>query len=214
MRASSRRSCCRIHCRSPPASRSRRRRSIVSSGSASRKIQKDVGKARAISDASCSGSRATGPNVDAPTPVVTRLWRHERVAWASVTLAALITAASVSFIRVHDQAPMAALGRFQIALPAGSLSFTLSPDGRNLAFIAPGLNGRTRIPVDSSDGFARATCIARHGERSHTAVLVPGQSVRRVLGGRQAQENRRDWRSSADHLRGSSGSSGRHVESG
>ena len=94
-----------------------------------------------------------GSHVDAPTPVVTRLWRHERVAWASVTLAALITAASVSFIRVHDQAPMAALGRFQIALPAGSLSFTLSPDGRNLAFIAPGLNGRTRIlwirPMDS-----------------------------------------------------------------
>ncbi len=103
-----------------------------------------------------------GSHVDAPTPVVTRLWRHERVAWASVTLAALITAASVSFIRVHDQAPMAALGRFQIALPAGSLSFTLSPDGRNLAFIAPGLNGRTRDRVDSSDGCARATCIARH----------------------------------------------------
>ena len=58
-------------------------------------------------------------------------------------------------------------------------------------------------PVDSSDGFARATCIARHGEHSHTTVLVPGQSVRRVLGRRQAQENRRDWRSSADHLRGS-----------
>ena len=94
-----------------------------------------------------------GSQVDAPIPVVTRLWRHERVAWASVTLAALITAASVSFIRVHDQAPMAALGRFQIALPAGSLSFTLSPDGRNLAFIAPGLNGRTRFlwirPMDS-----------------------------------------------------------------
>ena len=77
-------------------------------------------------------------------PLVTRLWPHERVAWASVTLAALITAASVSFLRVHDQAPMAALGRFQIALPAGSLTFTLSPDGRNLAFIAPGFNGRTR----------------------------------------------------------------------
>jgi len=85
-----------------------------------------------------------GSQVDAPTPLVTRLWRHERVAWASVTLAALITAASVSFLRVHDQAPMAALGRFQIALPAGSLTFTLSPDGRNLAFIAPGFNGRTR----------------------------------------------------------------------
>src|SRR6188508_1623077 len=79
-----------------------------------------------------------GSQVDAPTPLVTRLWRHERVAWASVTLAALITAASVSFLRLHDQAPMAALGRFQIALPAGSLTFTLSPDGRNLAFIAPG----------------------------------------------------------------------------
>ena len=39
---------------------------------------------------------------------------------------------------------MGALGRFQIALPAGSLSFTLSPDGRNLAFIAPGLNGRSQ----------------------------------------------------------------------
>ena len=147
------RSCCRIHRRSPPASRSRRPRSIMSSASASRKIRKDVGKARAISDASCSGSRATGPQVDAPIPVVTRLWRHERVAWASVTLAALITAASVSFVRVHDQAPMPALGRFQIALPAGSISFTLSPDGRNLAFIAPGLNGRTQSvwirPMDS-----------------------------------------------------------------
>jgi serine/threonine protein kinase/Tol biopolymer transport system component len=91
--------------------------------------------------------------VDAPTPVVTRLWRRERVAWACVTLASLIAAASVSFVHVHEQAPMAALGRFQIALPAGSLSFTLSPDGRNLAFIAPGLNGRTQMlwirPMDS-----------------------------------------------------------------
>jgi len=75
-----------------------------------------------------------------------------------VTLAALITAASVSFIRVHDQAPTAALGRFQIALPAGSLIFTLSPDGRNLAFIAPGLNGRTQFlwvrPMDSLEPHA------------------------------------------------------------
>ena len=83
--------------------------------------------------------------VDAQTPVVSRLWRRERVVWASVTLASLIAAASALFVHLHEQAPVGALGRFQIALPAGALSFTLSPDGRNLAFIAPGLNGRSHI---------------------------------------------------------------------
>ena len=67
----------------------------MSSARASPRIQKGAGKARAISNASCSGSRATGPTSSAPTPVVTRRWRRERVAWASVTLASLIAAASV-----------------------------------------------------------------------------------------------------------------------
>ena len=36
-------------------------------------------------------------------------------------------------------------GRFEIRLPASTLTFTLSPDGRQLAFLAPGTDGRNLI---------------------------------------------------------------------
>ena len=42
-------------------------------------------------------------------------------------------------------AEVAEVARLQISLPAGSLSFTLSPNGRMVVVIAPGPDGRTRV---------------------------------------------------------------------
>ncbi len=86
----------------------------------------------------------SGSEASAPVPIVASRWRRERVVWASVALASLMAVALVSFARFREPALTPELSRFQIALPAGSISFTLSPDGRTLAFIAPSPGGRTR----------------------------------------------------------------------
>jgi Tol biopolymer transport system component len=82
-----------------------------------------------------------------------RLARMARVLSASLVGLGLIAVASVLFVRFQAPVPMVELARFQIGLPAGSLAFTLSPDGRTLAFIAPSPNRRTRSlwirPMDS-----------------------------------------------------------------
>jgi eukaryotic-like serine/threonine-protein kinase len=73
----------------------------------------------------------------AAPPVVPR---RSLIAWASAALlaAALLTLAAVHF---RERAPEAAAVRFQIPAPPGSLNFVLSPDGRRLAFVAPGPEG-------------------------------------------------------------------------
>ena len=43
--------------------------------------------------------------------------------------------------------------RFEIRLPAGALTFTLSPDGRQLAFLAPGTDGRNLVWIRALDSL-------------------------------------------------------------
>lgn len=49
--------------------------------------------------------------------------------------------------------PMAAPVRFEIQVPAGSLNFTLSPNGRELAVLAPGQDGRRLIWIRALDSL-------------------------------------------------------------
>jgi len=85
-----------------------------------------------------------GSQASARAPVVAGRWRRERVAWASVALLSLLAATLVSVARFREPAPKVELSRVQIAPPGGSYTFTLAPDGRTLAFIAPSPGGRTR----------------------------------------------------------------------
>ena len=43
--------------------------------------------------------------------------------------------------------------RFEVHLPAGTLNFTLSPDGRQLAFLAPGTDGRNLVWIRALDSL-------------------------------------------------------------
>ena len=63
--------------------------------------------------------------------------------WIGWLAAALLAAAglSLAFVHFRELPPVTQPVRFQIPAPASSLSFTLSPDGRQLAYLAPGPEG-------------------------------------------------------------------------
>jgi serine/threonine protein kinase/Tol biopolymer transport system component len=101
-----------------------------------------------------------GSQSSAPSPAIDRRWRRERVAWASVALmllVLLVVSALVAVGRFREPASVASVAgatsvarvaevaRVQISLPAGSLSFTLSPNGRMVAVVAPSPDGHTRV---------------------------------------------------------------------
>ena len=74
--------------------------------------------------------------------------------WLGWGVAALFCIALALNALLHREKtpPLAAPVRFEIPVPAGSLTFTLSPDGRQLAILAPGSDGRRLIwirPLDS-----------------------------------------------------------------
>jgi serine/threonine protein kinase/Tol biopolymer transport system component len=87
----------------------------------------------------------------APIPVIARRGRGGRAAWPLAVLASL-TAAVVSFVHFREQPPVAEPVRFQIPVPPASSS-ALSPDGRQLAFGAPGSDGRALVWVRALDSL-------------------------------------------------------------
>jgi serine/threonine protein kinase len=73
-----------------------------------------------------------------------RKTRRPVLAWSVAALLAVIVALSTFLFR--GQRPQVATPvRFEIQLPAGALTFNLSPDGRQLAFLAPGRTGRNLV---------------------------------------------------------------------
>jgi len=95
-------------------------------------------------------------------------WRTRRqvLAWGvAVLLAVIIVLITYSF---RGQRPLAATPvRFEIQLSAGALTFMLSPDGRQLAFLAPGPDGRSLVWVRALDS------LEPHPLRGTENVLVP-----------------------------------------
>ena len=58
-----------------------------------------------------------------------------------------------TFLFRGKRPPVAPPVRFEIRLPAGTLNFTLSPDGRQLAFLAPGTDGRNLVWIRALDSL-------------------------------------------------------------
>ena len=77
--------------------------------------------------------------------------------WLAWSVAALLgaTAALIAVLHWGRRPPVGELVRFELPLSPGSLSFTLSPDGRQLAFPVPGPDGRIWIrPLGSLEAHS------------------------------------------------------------
>jgi serine/threonine protein kinase/Tol biopolymer transport system component len=109
---------------------------------------RDIGDARIELDDALEG-RATG------APVVRRA-RRERVAWIALALVTVAAALAVGSLLYLRRVPAdTRVYRSSILLPAGVTNpgFTLSPDGRRLAFVGTDAGGATGLWVQSLDGL-------------------------------------------------------------
>jgi len=81
-----------------------------------------------------------------------RKTRRQGLAWSLAALLALVVVLTTFLFR--GQRPQVATPvRFEIQLPAGALTFNLSPDGRQLAFLAPGPDGRNLVWIRALDSL-------------------------------------------------------------
>lgn len=78
------------------------------------------------------------------TPPSQRMAGRQWLAW-SVAALLCVTAVLTTFLFRGKRPPAATPVRFEIRLPAGALTFALSPDGRQLAFLAPGTDRRNLV---------------------------------------------------------------------
>jgi len=74
------------------------------------------------------------------------------LAWSVAALLAIIAVLATFWFR-GERPQAAAAVRFEVQLPAGTLNFTLSPNGRQLAFLAPGTDGRNLVWVRALDSL-------------------------------------------------------------
>jgi serine/threonine protein kinase len=73
--------------------------------------------------------------------------------WLAWSVAALLAAALVltTFLFRGKRPSVTTPVRFEVRLPVGSRTFTFSPDGRQLAFLAPGADGRDVVWIRALD---------------------------------------------------------------
>jgi serine/threonine protein kinase/Tol biopolymer transport system component len=117
----------------------------------------------ALSDAS-SSANAVGPS---PRPARRR---REWVAWATAALL-LLTLAPLAYQHVRERPNAPRPMRFQIPLTvelAGPGNFSVSPDGRQLAFFALGSDGIARIWIRAMDSLGMQALVG-----SETVSLAP-----------------------------------------
>ena len=87
----------------------------------------------------------------AAAPAARRGW----IAWAAAALL-LVSLGPLAYQRLRERAPEARPIRFQIpptVESSGPSNFSVSPDGRHLAFFALGADGLTRIWIRAMDAF-------------------------------------------------------------
>jgi eukaryotic-like serine/threonine-protein kinase len=111
----------------------------------------DIADARLEIDEALGGSESTAPAAAPPTRAAFRWWN---AALALVALAGLIVAVT----HFRETPPQPAAVRFQIPAPEktsfGLTGLALSPDGRQLAFIASGADGHPMLWVRPFDSVA------------------------------------------------------------
>ena len=108
-----------------------------------------IGDARIVLEEVLSGAPQDSPFEAVAQPA--KQWRGW-LPWA-ITALLSVTLAPIAFLYFRGRPPVAEPVRFQIPMPAGSRAFTVSPDGRRLAFIAPGLDGRNLIWIRALDAL-------------------------------------------------------------
>jgi eukaryotic-like serine/threonine-protein kinase len=120
---------------------------------------RDIGDARISLDEVISGAAEDVPALSAGERPGVKPWKL----WAVCGAAGLCASAAAffAFLYLHQKSPVAQTVRFEVPLPDRT-SFTggapsLSPDGRNIAFITTGADGQTRLWVRSLEAVdARA----------------------------------------------------------
>jgi len=86
------------------------------------------------------------------TAAGSRKTRRQALAWSMAALLAVIVVLTVFLFR--GQRPQVSIPvRFEVRLPAGTLNFTISPNGRQLALIAPGTDGRNLVWIRALDSL-------------------------------------------------------------
>lgn len=100
------------------------------------------------------------------TPAGQRKAGRQWLAWSVAALLG-VTFVLTTFLFQGKKPPVSTPVRFEIQLPAGALNFRLSPDGRQLAFLAPGPDGRNLVWIRALDS------LEPHPLRGTEDILVP-----------------------------------------
>ncbi len=101
------------------------------------------------------------------TPVGQRKAGRQWLTWSVAALLGVTVVVATFLVRGQRPPPVTTPVRFEIRLPAGTLTFTLSPDGRQLAFLAPGADGRNLVWIRALDS------LQPHPLRGTENVFVP-----------------------------------------
>ncbi len=94
----------------------------------------------------------SGAHTGTPTAAGPRKTRREGLAWSLAVLLAVIVVLTTFLFR-GQRPPVAPPVRFEVHLSAGTLNFTLSPNGRQLAFPASGTDGRNLVWIRALDSL-------------------------------------------------------------
>jgi serine/threonine protein kinase len=100
------------------------------------------------------------------TPAAQRKTGRQRLAWGIAALLG-VSVVLTTFLFRGKRPPVTTPVRFEIRLPVGARTFTFSPDGRQLAFLAPGTDGRDVIWIRALDS------LEPHPLRGTEDILVP-----------------------------------------
>jgi len=109
----------------------------------------------------------SGTHTGTLTAAGPRKTRIPTLAWSVAALLGVVTLVLTTFLFQSKRSPVTTPVRFDIQLPAGALTFVLSPDGRQLAFLAPGPDERNLVWIRAFDS------LEPHPLRGTENILVP-----------------------------------------
>jgi Tol biopolymer transport system component/predicted Ser/Thr protein kinase len=145
-----------------------------------------------IAGASAEATAGAGPDAGRPAPSRSRL--KDAGPWIAVGFMALLLAA-LAFVHFREVPARPAEVRFQIPASektAFNIYLALSPDGRNLAYVADGADGQSRLWIRSMDSLESRSLAGTEGAVSpfwspdgRSIAFAVGNNVKRidVLGG-------------------------------